>query len=192
MIDLQKLKERFDRKMREAELSNAVEKEVELTPTVFSLNGRVHVCFTVTSDREAGRVLDAVRATETHETFKGHDTWHLCKVCFSVGDITPYLKIEWTSDGKEFSLKLDDVTKSCVFNDFVHRHGQRKVNDIEAESGFMIRRFGKANYSYMIDEFAFDGYNTEYQGGTTLSEEPAICNGICVAFVEKWNEGDQP
>lgn len=189
MIDLEKLRIDYERKVKEVEVANAIEQETGIEPSVFTMQGRLHVYFgKIKSDAEAGHILEHYEATFMEQTYKQRNTWHLCFVRFSVGDNEPYLEIKWEHNNMDFTVKVPNAKECCIYNRFLLHKGTRRVTTIEAESGFMMQRYGKAMYNHQISRFVFNGAYTEFQGGTVLSEEPAICDSIVTAFIEKYHE----
>lgn len=186
MIDIEKLKKEQAQKLREAEVSNQVESEMGVSPIVYTFQGKLHINFHVKDDATAGKILDRYEATTMMQTYKKRNVWHKLEVYGDAGSKDIELNITWQRGEIEYSIKLEKAQKSCVYGQFVFWKGYRKVTNIEAERPSTVAKNGRINYNEEVPRYAFNGENTEFQGGHVQSEEPTICDAVCSALIEKY------
>lgn len=186
MIDIEKLKKEQAEKLHEAEVSNQVESEMGVSPTVYTYQGKLHINFHVQSDEVAGKILDRYEATTMMQTYKKRNVWHKVEVYGGAGSKDIELNISWQRGEIEYSIKLEKAQNSCVYGQFMFWKGYRKTTDIEAESAYMVKKNGRITYGQDVPRYVFSGENTEFQGGHVQSEEPTICDAVCSALTEKY------
>lgn len=84
MIDLEKLRIDYERKVKEAEVANAIEQETGIEPSVFTMQGRLHVYF--------GKI-------------KSESLEYVMKRCEILGDYKVLIMIEY-SNAEDFLLTV--------------------------------------------------------------------------------------
>lgn len=190
MIDIEKLKKEQAQKLHEAEVSNNIESEMDVSPIVYTFQGKLNVSFHVQGDVVAGKILDRYEATTMMQTYKKRNVWHKLEVYGGAGSKDIELNISWQRGEIEYSIKLEKAQNSCVYGQFVFWKGYRKTTSIEAESISMVKKNGRITYDQDVPRYAFNGENTEFQGGHVQSEEPTICDAVCSALIEKYLNGE--
>lgn len=191
MVDIEEFKKRQARDLKEVELANAYEMKFGIRPNVFWFRGKMRVYFKGDNvdDKFAGLVLSECPSTGTRQTPKKRDTWYICQTRYEAADDAPTLSVQWYAGSDEITIILD-LTKSCVLGTWIHKHGQRQVASWEAENGIAVRKYGRVDYKMLVDRYAFNGEQSAYQGGSIVSDEPLICEGIVQALKDAYTKND--